>query len=480
MVLLTLICAVVGMVSYTAVRLSLDSQLDAALAQASHRAAAFGGAPASGGNGGPTSTRPNPLDARGTGVGTLTARVSSDGTVLSAGILSVGSAEPALTPADNAALGALAVPATIAEGGQPPAQPSPAPVDRTLSIGDYRLAAVGLANGDTIVTGLPLEAQHNTLVALLRTIVLVSLGGLLALGLVGTLIIRRTLHPLEELSAVATRVSKLQLDAGEVALAERVPDEAANPATEVGNLGHALNKMLDNVASALEARQRSEMQVRRFVADASHELRTPLTAIRGYTELLRISENLSPDGGKSLERVEQHSARMARLVEDLLLLARLDEGRAPQLAPTDLTEVLVETVSDVQVAAPGHRWELDLPEEPVVVHADAEQLRALLLNLLSNAHKHTPPGTTVVAGMERAKDGSVLVTVSDNGPGVPEEFQDKAFDRFARADSARSGAAPSTGLGLSIVQAIAQSHGARISLSSRPGSTRFSLELPAQ
>ncbi|WP_427019080.1 HAMP domain-containing sensor histidine kinase [Pseudarthrobacter sp. P1] len=477
MVLLTAICAVVGMVSYTAVQLSLDSQLDAALASASHRAAAFGGAGSSGGSTGSGTPRPNPLDARGTGVGTFTARLAADGTVASAGILSVGTAQPQITNDDARILAELAVP--VPTDGQPPVQPAMNPVDRTLSIGDYRLAAVGLSTGETIVTGLPLEAQHNTLVALLRTIVVVSAAGLLALGLVGTIIIRRTLRPLEELSAVATRVSKLQLDAGEVALAERVPPAAANPATEVGNVGHAFNNMLDNVANALEARQRSEMQVRRFVADASHELRTPLTAIRGYTELLRISEDLTPDGGKSLERVEQHSARMARLVEDLLLLARLDEGRAPQRAPMDLTEVLVETVSDVQVAAPGHRWELDLPEDPVVVQADAEQLRALLLNLLSNAHKHTPPGTTVVAGMRQSPGGSVVVTVSDNGPGVPEAFQDKAFDRFARADSARSGAVPSTGLGLAIVQAIAQAHGARISLSSRPGFTRFSLELPA-
>nr|WP_026556814.1 HAMP domain-containing sensor histidine kinase [Arthrobacter sp. 35W] len=466
MVLLATICTVVGAVSYTAVKISLDGQVNTALAAAAHRAAAFGG------QSGGISVRPNPLDARGTGVGTLTARLSPTGTVLSAGILAVGSGQPQLTSADAKILSALATdPGAAARDGF---------VDKDLSIGEYRLAAVQLSSGDVIVTGLPLLEQNNTLAALARTIVVVSAAGLLALGLVGTLIIRRTLRPLEELSAVATKVAGLPLDAGEVALAERVPARGANPDTEVGKVGHALNGMLDNVANALTARQASETRVRRFVADASHELRTPLTAIRGYTELMRADAELSEDSGRSLERVEQHSARMAQLVEDLLLLARLDEGRAPQWAATDVTELVVETVADAAVAAPSHRWELDLGEEPIVATADPEQLRTLLLNLVGNAHKHTPPGTTVAVSLSTADDGMVLLSVADNGPGIPAAFQSQAFDRFAQADSARTQTAPSTGLGLSIVQAIAAAHGARVSLASRPGSTCFTVALPAR
>ena len=221
---------------------------------------------------------------------------------------------------------------------------------------------------------------------------LVSLGGLVLIGLAGTVLIRRTMKPLEQLSEVATQVSRLPLDAGEVALAVRVPPSNAHPGTEVGSVGYALNLMLDNVSNALEARQESEMKVRQFVADASHELRTPLTAIRGYTELMRMTENFTPDGQKSLARVQSQSERMTTLVEDLLLLARLDEGQPLKLSEVDLTQLVIETVSDEKVMAPDHTWHLELPDEPVVVRGDASQLHQVLVNLLSNARKHTGPG----------------------------------------------------------------------------------------
>ena len=225
---------------------------------------------------------------------------------------------------------------------------------------------------------------------------IVSAGGLVVIGLAGTALIRRTMKPLDQLSEVATQVSRLPLDAGEVGLAVRVPASAAHPGTEVGSVGHALNLMLDNVSNALEARQESEMKVRQFVADASHELRTPLTAIRGYTELMRMTEHFTPDGEKSLARVQSQSERMTTLVEDLLLLARLDEGQPLKISDVDLTQLAVETVSDEKVMAPDRVWQLELPEEPVVVRGDATQLHQVLANLLSNARKHTGPGTTVV------------------------------------------------------------------------------------
>lgn len=314
-----------------------------------------------------------------------------------------------------------------------------------------------------------------------------SLGGLVLIGLAGTVLIRRTMQPLEQLSEVATRVSRLPLDAGEVALAVRVPPSNANPRTEVGSVGHALNLMLDNVARALEARQQSETKVRQFVADASHELRTPLTAIRGYTELMRMTEDFTPDGQKSLARVQSQSERMTTLVEDLLLLARLDAGQSLKLAEVDLTQLVIETVSDEKVIAPAHNWHLELPDEPVLVNGDAPQLRQVLVNLLSNARKHTAPGTTVVTGVTTSPDGSAVVTVTDDGGGIPTEFLDQVFSRFARADASRAGNAPgsgpaasegTSGLGLAIVQSIVEAHGGTVTVRSQPGFTEFSLRLP--
>ena len=316
----------------------------------------------------------------------------------------------------------------------------------------------------------------------------VSLGGLLLIGLAGTVLIRRTMKPLEQLSAVATRVSQLPLDAGEVALAERVPPSNANPGTEVGSVGHALNLMLDNVANALEARQKSETKVRQFVADASHELRTPLTAIRGHTELMRMTEDFTPDGAKSLARVQSQSERMTALVEDLLLLARLDEGQPLKLSEVDLTQLVVESVSDEKVMAPDHKWRLDLPDEPVVVTGDASQLRQVLMNLLSNARKHTDPGTTVATSVGKSADGgNAVITVTDDGGGIPAGFVDHVFSRFARADAARKGTADqsgasasegTSGLGLSIVESIVEGHGGKVTVASRPGRTQFAIRLP--
>ena len=411
------------------------------------------------------SGRPDPLDARGQSVGTLNARVVGGQVSREAGFLSSDATRTALTSRDISTLQALP-----RDG---------VPVDRELSNGDYRLVATETPYGDVVITGLPLATKESTEASLVLTMVLVSLGGLVLIGLAGTALIRRTMRPLEQLSDVATKVSKLPLDAGEVALAVRVPPSAAHPTTEVGSVGHALNLMLENVSSALEARQRSEMKVRQFVADASHELRTPLTAIRGYTELMRMTETFTEDGQKSLGRVQSQSERMTALVEDLLLLARLDEGKATETTDVDLTQLVIETVSDEKVMAPDHTWQLRLPDEPVTVRGDTTQLHQVLANLLSNARKHTPAGTTVTTGVMRSADGSVVVTVTDDGPGIPAEFQGNIFSRFTRADAARSGSEGSSGLGLSIVESIVAAHGGTVELVSRPGRTEFAVRLPA-
>ena len=233
------------------------------------------------------------------------------------------------------------------------------------------------------------------------------------------------------------------------------------------------------MSSALDVRERTEKQIRAFIADASHELRTPLAAIKGYSDMLRWTEPLADGGQSSLARIDSQTERMSRLVEDLLLLARLDEGREPKFENIDLTELLVESVSDMQAAARDHIWRMDVPDEPVEMIADRSQIQQVILNLLSNARKHTDEGTTVIAGLRVSADRrEALMTIVDNGPGIDPEFAPKIFDRFARADKARSGSDGTTGLGLAIVQAIVQAHGGLISVRSRPGRTEFSVRLP--
>jgi two-component system OmpR family sensor kinase len=344
-------------------------------------------------------------------------------------------------------------------------------------------------SNETIVAGVPLADVNNTLLRLTLTETFVALAGLICLGLVGETIIRRTLRPLNRVASTAVRVSELQLDRGEVALSERVPDRDTDARTEVGQVGAALNRLLGHVGTALAARHASETRVRQFVADASHELRTPLAAIRGYAELTRRVDDLVPDDvAYAMRRVESESARMTTLVEDLLLLARLDSGRPIEHEPVDLSRLVVDAVSDAHVAGPDHIWRLELPDEPVTVPGDAPRLHQVFANLLANARTHTPPGTTVtVTLLAAAANGSdrpgsadaVRVVVSDDGPGIPTALMPAVFERFARGDTSRSRAAGSTGLGLAIVAAVVEAHDGTVTVESRPGRTAFTVTLPA-
>jgi two-component system OmpR family sensor kinase len=350
------------------------------------------------------------------------------------------------------------------------------------SVGEYRVVSMTINNGDgesnVRVTGLPLSDTQS----LLRDVELVTAGAvilaLLVAGWAGAAIVRRTLKPLSRMAATATKVSELRLDRGEVELAQRVPVGDTDMRTEVGQVGAALNRMLDHVGSALEARHASEQQVRQFVADASHELRTPLAAIRGYAELSRRSRRPVPEEiSHVLRRVESEAIRMTALVEDLLLLARLDAGRPLANDPVDLTMLVVDAVSDAHAAGPGHYWQLDLPQEPVTVIGDQQRLHQVLANLLANARTHTPEGTTVTVAVSSTPDLAVI-RVIDGGPGIPRELQPHIFERFARGDSSRSRAAGSTGLGLSIVHAVVTAHGGSVSVQSQPGHTQFTVLLP--
>ncbi|MFD3797996.1 ATP-binding protein [Streptomyces californicus] len=415
-------------------------------------------------------------------------------------------------------------------------------------LGGYRVEAATTAEGSTVLVGIPSAEVSRALTTLIVVEVCVTAAGLLAASIAGTALVGVALRPLRRVAATATRVSELPLHSGEVALVERVPDAEADPRTEVGQVGAALNRMLGHVGAALAARQESETRVRQFVADASHELRTPLASIRGYAELTRraggggAAPGPDPVTRHALGRIESEADRMTGLVEDLLLLARLDAGRPLSYGSTDLLPLVVDAVSDARAAdRPGpqpydgpaadrtgtesgsqpydgpaaadrhatgsgtgpatcsgtgsatgsgaarHRWRLELPAEPVTVRADSARLQQVLVNLLANARTHTPPGTTVTVSVRppARAGGPVALEVRDDGPGIPAALLPHVFERFARGDASRTrgsdggGATGSTGLGLAIVQAVVTAHGGRVRVESAPGRTVFAVELPA-
>ena len=350
-------------------------------------------------------------------------------------------------------------------------------------LGNYRVAATAVTfaptgAGGVVVTGLPMAEVEAVLLRLTVIIGLVTAVALAAAVVAGAVVVRVALRPLERVAATASTVADLPLDRGEVALSARVPDADADPSTEVGKVGSAINRMLGHVASALEARHASENKVRRFVADASHELRTPLASIRGYAELTRMSGHALPDDiVHAMGRVESEAKRMTSLVEDLLLLARLDEGRELERQPVDLTRLLIDAVSDAHASAPEHEWVLHQPDEPVTIEGDGPRLHQAVANLLANARVHTPPGTTVEVALV-AGQNTVTILVTDDGPGFPPELQETLFERFARGDDSRSRASGSTGLGLAIVRSVVEGHGGTVTAESVPGRTRFTLVLP--
>ncbi|MFF8191383.1 ATP-binding protein [Streptomyces bobili] len=346
-------------------------------------------------------------------------------------------------------------------------------------LGDYLVAYESGDDGSGYYVALPTAAVDSTVNTLIVVEISVTAAGLGAAVIAGYVLVGLATRPLRKVAATATRVSELPLHTGEVNLSERVPESETDPHTEVGQVGAALNRMLNHVHGALHARQESEMRVRQFVADASHELRTPLASIRGYAELTRRGrEQVGPDTRHALGRIESEAGRMTFLVEDLLLLARLDAGRPLQFEQTDLVPLVIDTLSDARAAGPDHVWRLELPEEPALVSADSARLQQVLVNLLANARTHTPPGTTVTARVQR-RGPWLCVDVQDNGQGIPQDLLPRVFERFARGDSARSRATGSTGLGLAIVEAVATAHSGAVTVDSVPGRTVFTVHLPA-
>ncbi|MFB8229796.1 sensor histidine kinase [Cellulosimicrobium sp. NPDC055967] len=402
-----------------------------------------------------------------------------------------------------------------------------APHDADLpDLGSFRAVHRTTDDGQTVVVASSTTTVDATVEKYVLIEVALGAAGLLAAVLLGTWLVRRSLRPLDDVAAAAGRVSELELAQGEIDAIPRVPVDLTDERTEVGQVGAALNRMLENVETSLQARHDSETQVRRFVADASHELRTPLASIRGYAELVRRSpDEVPPATARSLDRIESEAVRMTGLVEDLLLLARLDAGRPLDRAPVDLAGLAVDAVMDAHAAGPDHDWALDLPGEDLDVdlptdppdgvdgvddatddldrtraaHDSGEQdpdedvdleitgdeasLRQVLANLLANARTHTPPGTHVEVRL--ASDGDdVVLTVADDGPGIPAALRPTLFRRFTRGDDARNRTGGSTGLGLAIAQAIVTAHHGTITVSSAtpdepgPTGTTFTVRLP--
>jgi two-component system, OmpR family, sensor kinase len=415
-------------------------------------------------------------------IGTLAVLYGTDGTPVAGGMLTELGASgqggrAAVTELPQAAVDQLA----------------DVPTDGTKSsialrgLGHYRVVGYQIVTGGTdlgaLVVGVPLHEVEETMLQLLGLAALLSLLVIAGTIFASRSLVVRTLRPLNRVAATAQQVSQLKLDRGEVALAVRVPPADANPASEVGRVGQAINHMLNNVEEALAARQASETKVRQFVADASHELRNPLAAIRGYAELTRRDrEQLPTEAAYAMSRVESEAERMSHLVEDMLLLARLDSGPDLDLQPCDLSDIVINAVSDARAAGPDHAWQLSLPQYPVIALGDRHRLQQVMANLLANARTHTPPGTRVHT--QASVDGpDAVVTVTDNGPGIPPEVSNRVFERFARGDASRtrtpdSSAGGSTGLGLAIVAAVVAAHHGNVAVSSQPGHTQFTVRLP--
>jgi two-component system OmpR family sensor kinase len=343
-------------------------------------------------------------------------------------------------------------------------------------IGEFRVAERTIPGGPTVIAGLPTADVSATIGYLILIFGVVTAAALAVAAFAGAQVVRVALRPLGRVTATAQRVAGLPLDRGRVALAERVPD--SDPRTEVGQVGAALNLMLEHVESSLRSRQQSEEKVRQFVADASHELRTPLASIRGYSELTRRSGIELPDDIRyALARIESESVRMTALVEELLLLARLDAGQELAHGAVDLVPLVADAVSDAHAAGPDHTWRLEMEVDAVVVDGDANRLHQVVANLLANARAHTPAGSTVTVGVAVHEDDAV-VSVADDGPGIPESVRPVLFERFARGDESRSRTTGSTGLGLAIVAAVVDAHRGSVTVESEPGATRFVVRLP--
>ena len=452
-----------GIATYSSLRAFLYQRVDESLTSINPPG---GRGPGRGGPGGPIGVGgPDRFSA---GQGAFVQRRSSDGSITSSQI-------PRDLQGEEVTLDLPPVIEGLGRGGRA--------ASRFLTVGSsphgtsWRVRAVALPDGGHLLVALPRDDVEATLDRLVAVEVGVALAALAAAAALGWWLVRLGLKPLAEIEATAEAIA-----GGE--LGRRVPGEGAP--TEVGRLAAVLNRMLGRIEAAFAARdateaelRRSEDRMRRFVADASHELRTPLAAVSAYAELFERGASARPeDLARSMTGIRAETTRMGELVEDLLLLARLDEGRPLRRERVELVSLAGEAVAAAQAVGPDWRIELEAVE-PVEVDGDRSRLRQVLDNLLANVRAHTPPGTAVTVGVRRDGDDAVL-EVADDGPGMTAGEAARVFERFYRGDPSRNRTIGSgTGLGLSIVAAVAQAHGGQAHVDSVPGhGARFWVELP--
>jgi two-component system OmpR family sensor kinase len=453
--LLLFSCAILTVVTSLALRAYLVNRLDQQLTLAGDRYAVSLEHPSD------NDADNNYSSVVGQAAGTLGARIAG-GAVTDDGIVTDESTSRSVSAADRAVLSQLKV------GGARDVQ--------LPTLGEYRVIVSAGRDDDLQVTGLPKRGVDDTIARLTLIEMIVFIVAVVLTAIAGAVCVKLTLRPLDRVSRTARSVTDLPLGSGHVQLPSRLANTAPN--TEVGRVTDAVNRMLEHVESAFVERQTSEILLRQFVADASHELRTPVAVIRSHAEYAQMAgRDLGSDVEEALGRISAESVRMGALVDDLLLLARLDSGRPLLVGAVDLTRIVLDATMDLQALDPTHEWELGLPDREIIVNGDENSLRQVVVNLLTNIVEHTPSGT--VAAITLAEDDhGVTLIVADNGPGIPTTFLPHIFERFARADSAREHTSGESGLGLAIVDAIATAHAGTITVTSEPGATAFTLRIP--
>jgi two-component system OmpR family sensor kinase len=446
--------AVANVLTYVELRGFLADRVDSQLVDASHQAVGYftGGGPGRELHpGGPDRGGPPGIPS-----GTYEALALSNGTVLS--VVPIGYGQTASSERPSLPTPLSDVPAGL-------------PRDAQSSTGStqYRLMVTPVGGAPTayVVVAIPIDQGTLTYFAVLEA----SIGAavLALMVLLGLLIVRIGLRPLGRMGETASAIARGDLS-------RRV--SPATPRTEIGRLGLALNGMLSQIESAFAERTQSEWRLRRFIADASHELRTPLTSIRGYAELLRRGAQRSPDDAElARRRIEEEAIRMGVLVDDMLLLARLNQGRPLERGPVDLWAIARDARADASAVAPARAVTLSAAE-PLVVTGDDMRLRQVVGNLVRNALVHTPPHTPVEIDLAR-RDGRAVLTVVDHGPGLPPDVGARIFEPFYRGDPGRSRDRGGSGLGLSIVAAVVAAHHGDVRVTESPGGgATFAVELP--
>ena len=350
------------------------------------------------------------------------------------------------------------------------------------SLGAFRVDSQNATAEDRLIVGVSLDLANKLITHRIISATILLIAAMLVTAGLTMLVVTYALRPLRRVAATAAEVAGTPLTGDDHRITARVQPADTDPDNEVGIVGHTLNRLLDNVDSALAHRAESDRRMRQFITDASHELRTPLSSIQGYSELTRQdSAALPPTTEYALARIESEARRMTSLVDELLLLSRLGEGQDLRTEDVDLGDLVLNAVNDAAVAAPSHHWVKQLPEEPVWVRGDRDRLHQLVSNLLTNGWVHTLPGVTVTTAIARRRPHTgasyAELIVSDDGPDIDPDLLPHLFERFVRSKNARSDGS-GNGLGLAIVDSIVKAHRGSVTAESAHGRTTFRVRLP--